>query len=101
LLFRAAKPFPGLRDCQARSTAKLPFHCAARLTAVTMAKLNARQQQDSQAPSFSMARVKRRYFNAPLIERRLSALAEGITLDKCSPEYKQLCHYGAITSLAA
>jgi hypothetical protein len=90
-----------LSDCQARSQAKLQFHVAASLTAVTLATLEARQQNDEPTAAFSMASRKRRYFNAHLIERILSTLADGTTLDKCSPEYEQLCNYGAITPIAA
>ena len=43
-LFRDAKQFTGLTDCQARSQAKLNFHFNASLSAVTLAKLEARQQ---------------------------------------------------------
>lgn len=100
-LCRAATQFTGLSDGQARAKTKLHCHCAASLTAVTVAKLDARQQRDSQAPAFSMATVKRRYVNVHLLERLLSTFADGTTLDKCSPEYEQLCNYGAITSLAA
>jgi hypothetical protein len=71
------------------------------LTAVTWAKLEARQHQGDQAAPFSMATVKRRYFNEHLIERILSTLADGTTLDKSSPEYERLCNYGAITHIAA
>ena len=83
------------------SKVKLARVFAASLTAATVAKLDARQQRDSQATSFSMASVKRRYFNVHLLERILSTLADGTTLDKCSPEYEQLCNYGAITYMAA
>src|SRR5262249_18757732 len=100
-LFRDAKQFTGLSDCQARSPAKLQFHFAASLTAVTLAKLEARQQRDEPTASFSMASLKRRYFNEHLIERILSTLADGTTWDKCSPVYQQLCNYGAITDMAA
>jgi hypothetical protein len=48
-----------------------------------------------------MASLKRRYFNEHLIERILSTLADGTTLDKYSAEYEQLCNYGAITHMAA
>jgi hypothetical protein len=41
-LFRDAKQFTGLSDCQARSQAKLDFHFNATLSAVNMAKLEAR-----------------------------------------------------------
>jgi hypothetical protein len=44
-LFRDAKQFTGLTDCQARSQAKLDFHFNASLPAVTLAKLEARQQK--------------------------------------------------------
>jgi DDE superfamily endonuclease len=100
-LFRDAKQFTGLGDCQARSKAKLQSHFAASLTAVTLAKLEARQQRDDPIAAFSMASLKRRYFNEHLIERILSTLADGPTLDKCSPEYEQLCNYGVITHMAA
>ena len=95
MLCRDAQQLTGLSDWQARSKATLHCHFAASLTAVTMAKLAARQQWDNQAPSFALASVKRRYFNAPLIARILSTLADGTTLDKCSPAYEQLCNYGA------
>jgi Transposase DDE domain len=100
-LFRDAKQFTGLSDCQARSQAKLQCHFAASLPAITVAKLEARQQRDEPTASFSMASLQRRYVNAHLIERIVSTFADGTTLDKCSPEYEQLCNYGAITHPAA
>jgi hypothetical protein len=98
-LFRDAKQFTGLTDCQARSQAKLAFHFKMSLLAVTFAKLEARQDANAQLPSFSMASLKRRYFNQQLIDRILTILAEGARLDKSSPEYERLCHYGTITDL--
>ena len=68
-LFRDIKQFTGLTDCQARSQAKLDFHCNASLTAVSLAKLEARQQNGQAASSFAMARLKRRAFNQHLIDR--------------------------------
>jgi hypothetical protein len=100
-LFRDATQFPGLRDCQARSQAKRHFHFGASVTAVPWAQLEARQLPDDQAAPFSMATVQRRYFHAPLIERRLSPLAEETMLEKSSPAYERLCNYGAMTHMAA
>jgi len=100
-LFRDAKQFTGLSDCQARSPAKLAFHFNMSLMAVTFAKLEARQDTHDQRPSFSMASLKRRYFNQHLIDRILTTLAEGTTLDKSSPEYESLCNYGTISALVA
>jgi DDE superfamily endonuclease len=100
-LFRDAKQFTGLSDCQARSPAKLAFHFNMSLMAVTFAKLEARQDAYDPRTAFSMASLKRRYFNQHLIDRILITLAEGTTLDKSSPEYESLCNYGTITDVVA
>jgi DDE superfamily endonuclease len=100
-LFRDAKQFTGLADCQARSHAKLNFHFNASLRAVTFAKLEARQQQREAASAFSMASLKRRAFNQHLIERISQHLAQGHSLEKSSPDYEELCNYGTITATAA
>lgn len=100
-LFRDAKQFAGLTDCQARSQAKLNFHFNASLSAVTLAKLEARQQQGDAASGLSMASLKRRAFNQHLIERISQYLAQGHSLEKSSPDYEELCNYGTITETAA
>jgi hypothetical protein len=100
-LFRDAKQFAGLTDCQARSQAKLNFHFNASLSAVTLAKLEARQQNGDAASGFSMASLKRRAFNQHLIERISQYLAKGHSLEKSSPDYEALCNYGTITETAA
>lgn len=81
-LFRDAKQFTGLTDCQARSQAKLHFHFNASLSAVTLAKLEARQQHGEAVSVFSMASLKRRAFNQHLLERISQHLAQGHSLDK-------------------
>jgi DDE superfamily endonuclease len=100
-LFRDAKQFTGLTDCQARSQAKLNFHFNASLTAVTLAKLEARQQNRPAVSSFSMASLKRRAFNQHLIDRIRDHFANGHSLEKSSPDYEALCNYGIITESAA
>ena len=100
-LFRDAKQFTGLTDCQARARAKLDFHFNAALSAVNIVKLDTRQHRGHAAPSFSMASLKRRAFNQHLIERICAHLANGHTLEKSSPEYEALCNYGIITEVAA
>jgi DDE superfamily endonuclease len=100
-LFRDAKQFTGLSDCQARSHAKLNFHFNASLTAVTLAKLEARQHHGDTVASFSMASLKRRAFNQHLIDRICAHFAQGHSLEKSSPDYEELCNYGSITALAA
>ena len=100
-LFRDGKQFAGLTDCQARSQTKLDFHFNASLSAVTLAKLEARQFTVDSQQSFSMASLKRRNFNRHLIDRINDHLANGQSLDKSSPDYEALCNYGAIRELAA
>jgi hypothetical protein len=99
-LFRDGKHFTALIDCQARSKAKLAFHCNASLTAVSLAKLEARQHRGEADLSFSMASLKRRAFNHHLIARICEHLANGQSLEKSSPDYEELCNYGTITETA-
>jgi hypothetical protein len=100
-LFRDGKQFAGLTDGQARSQAKLDVHFNASLTAVSLAKLEARQPRDEADLAFSMASLKRRAFNQHLIERICEHLANGQRLEKSSPDYEALCNYGVITKEAA
>jgi hypothetical protein len=100
-LFRDAKQFAGLSDCQARAKAKLDFHFNASLSAVTFAKLEARQQSGHCAQAFSMASLQRRAFNQHLIDRICEHLAKGQSLEKSSPDYEALCNYGIIADEAA
>lgn len=100
-LFRDAKQLTGLTDCQARSQAKLDFHFNASLTAVSLAKLEARQQNGQAASSFSMASLKRRAFNQHLIDRICEHLAKGHSLEKSSSDDETFCNYGLMTNLAA
>jgi hypothetical protein len=71
------------------------------LTAVSLAKLEARQQSGQASSSCSMASLKRRAFNQHLIDRICEYLANGQSLEKSSPAYDTLCNYGLITELAA
>jgi hypothetical protein len=100
-LFRDAQQFSGLSDCQARSQAKLNFHFNASLSAVTFAKLEARQQNGNRDQAFSMASLKRRAFKQHLIDRICEHLANGQSLEKSSPDYEALCNYGIIVDEAA
>jgi len=100
-LFRDGKQFAGLTDCQARSQTKLDFHFNASLSAVSLAKLEARQYRVDSQQAFSMASLKRRNFNQHLIDRICDHLANGQSLDKSSPDYEALCNYGVISELAA
>ena len=101
-LFRDAKQFAGLTDCQARSEAKLHYHFNASLTAVSLAKLEAQQQAGGVLNQpFSMASLKRRAFNEHLLDQIMVNLEAGAELTKFSPAYESLCNYGTISQEAA
>ena len=103
-LFRDAKQFTSLSACQATpglDPAKLHFHFNASMSALTLGKLEARQQSGGAQAGFSMASLKRRAFNQHLLERISRHLAHGHSLEKSSPDYQDLCNYGTITDRAA
>ena len=98
-LFRAAKPFTGLWDCQARCKESLPFQVNASLTAVNLAKLDAQHLLGKGASDpFSMASLKALYFNEPLVSRIISRLELDPTSIKTPPQDEQLRTYGTIAA---
>jgi Archaeal putative transposase ISC1217 len=99
-IFRDAKPFTGLCDCQPRNESSLDFHFNASLTALDIAKydqLPAQSEDDAEPLSFSMATYKRLAFNQHLLERLISMLDFDLTLIKTHPNYQSLLQYGSLT----
>jgi DDE superfamily endonuclease len=101
-IFRDAKQFTGLCDCQSRQQQSLDFHFNASLAALNIAKLRQQQTpsdiaQDSQPQSFSMATYKRLALNGHLLERFISMLELDPTLIKSHPNYDSLLQYGSLT----
>jgi hypothetical protein len=68
---------------------------------VSFAKLEARQHADWPQAPFSMARLKRRYFNQHLVDRMLDHLATEGRLEKFGSIYEELCNYGTIDDMVA
>lgn len=69
-IFRDAKQFTGLTDCQARDEQKLDFHFDASLSALNLAKYEQSLERDHEESFvFSMASYKRRKLNQYLLER--------------------------------
>lgn len=98
-LFRDAKQFTGLTDCQARCQSALDFHFNASMTALNLLKLEHRQQADSADRSvISIASLKIRKFNEHLLERFCSILGLDLSSIKSMPEFTSLCNYGAIAA---
>jgi len=96
-IFRDAKQFTGLADCQACDFTKLDFHFNASLTALNLAKFDASQLHQSANPFiFSMASYKRLALNHHLLDRFISLLDLEPTSIKSHPNFPILCSYGAI-----
>ena len=98
-LFRDAKQFAGLEDCQARDLVKTEFHFNASLTALNLAKVEAQQPHLGQERlPFSMASAKRRALNQHLLDRFIENLDLEPTSIKSHPNYSTLCNYGIIAA---
>lgn len=98
-LFRDAKQYTGLSDCQARDVKKLDFHFNASFTALNLAKLDAQQNHRGNTRLvFSMASVKRRALNEHLLNIFISKLDLEPTLIKSHPNYANLRDYGIIAA---
>lgn len=98
-IFRDAKQFTGLEDCQARDAQKLAFHFNASLTALNLAKLDALSQHSGQEPFvFSLASIKRRMLNQHLLDQFIRNLDLEPSQIKSHPNYSSLCNYGVIAA---
>ena len=100
-IFRDAKQFTGLCDCQSRQAKSLDFHFNASLAALNLAKLEQQKSrldtgEDLQPQSFSMATYKRLALNEHLLERFISMLGLDPTLIKSHPNYDSLLQYGSL-----
>ena len=96
-LFRDAKQFTGLLNSQARCKSALHFHFNASMTALNLLKLEDRQRiEGSQRSVISIASWKIRKFNEHILRRFSSFLGLDFSLIKTSPEFENLCNYGAI-----
>ncbi len=98
-LFRDAKQFTGLQDCQARAKETLHFHFNLALASVGVTKIEDLKEQGTPQPQvFSLASWKQRAFNEHLLEVVISKLALEPTLIKNHPQYDYLRTYGAIAA---
>jgi Transposase DDE domain len=101
-IFRDAKQFTGLCDCQSRQQARLDFHFNASLTALNLAKLDMQQSQtiDSSTVlplSLSMATYRRKVQNNYFLELFISMLDLDQTLIKSHPNYEKLRQHGSMS----
>ena len=97
-LYRDAKQFTGLNDCQARSENKLDFHFNAALTAVNLAKQDWLATKGNEDKPFSMADYKTLCNNTLMLERFMTVFAINPNTTKNQKIVKELLEYGKIAS---
>jgi hypothetical protein len=96
-LFRDAKQYTGLLDCQARCEQSLHFHFNASMAALNLLKMYDRQlAESSEGKVISILSWKIKKFNEHFIERIFSMLELDLTLIKSHPQYEDILKYGTI-----
>lgn len=98
-IYRDAKQFTGLENCQARSQNKLDFHFNLALTATNVAKAaHWMSIPKEERGAFSMADIKTMNHNALLINRFFSTFGVNPHLRKNQKHVKELLLYGTIAA---
>lgn len=98
-VFRDAKQFTGLQDCQSRSSAALDFHWNAAFLTVNVTRA---QQLSTSSPAqylqdsfvFSMEDEKRRAFNQLLARQIIDSLPSDLTFHYCLPFIQSALNLG-------
>jgi hypothetical protein len=99
LLFRDAKQFTGLAQCQARSKNAIHLHTNAALAAVAIAKAEMAQYINrNQREPFSLQDYKTRQFNEYNLWRVLSNFDIDPKLVLSHPNYEAFMRYGCIAA---
>ena len=98
-IFRDAKQYTGLTDCQARHKDAIHTHINASLTALNWMKLEDRRKQGSNGNNvISIATWKRRKFNQNLMTNIFDKLGLSPTCKKIAEVYRTYSDYGAIAA---
>jgi hypothetical protein len=98
-LFRDAKQFAGLSDCQARCEISLDFHFNACMTALNLMKWESRRIMQSEFnPGCSVASVKIRNFNEYLLKRFCNMSGLDFSSIKSADAYNEIINIGAIAA---
>ena len=94
-LFRDAKQFTGLCDCQARDAKALAFHFNTALSAVNLAKLDLlNQQEGEQAFVFSLSSYIHRSFSHRLLSRLFASLDFDLSCNKVQSAFNHALAFG-------
>lgn len=101
-LYRDAKQFTGLNDCEARSSKKLDFHWNMSLTAINIAKIAHWVPEKDMNPSkeivFSMNDIKTQNYNELLLGRFISMFGINPKLEKNKQKIKRFLEFGKIAA---
>ena len=98
-IFRDARQYTGLADCQARCAQAIDTHVNASLLALNLAKAALQDQQpEGDDLSFSIASFKRLALNQHLLDLFTEMFELDPTLIKDHANYQNLLDYGAIAS---
>lgn len=101
-LYRDAKQFTGLNDCEARSSKKLDFHWNMSLTAINIAKIAHWVPEKDMNPSkevvFSMNDIKIQNYNELLLGQFISMFGINPKLEKNKQKIKRFLEFGKIAA---
>jgi hypothetical protein len=98
-VFRDAKQYTGLIDCQSRSKDAIHTHINASLTALNLLKLaDAKAKNTTAQTVISIASWKRRKYNEHLMYRVFDELGLSLNDEKVMDTYRRLSSYGAIAA---
>jgi hypothetical protein len=97
-IFRDAKGFTGLTDCQSRDPRRLHFHFNASLLALNVAKIQDAELQKTGRTNhaFSMSNWARKYHVDIVINRFIFMFGLDQTCIKLNPNYESLISFGNI-----
>ena len=98
-IYRDAKQFTGLHDCQARSQNKLDFHFNIALSTVNIAKVTHWLSiPKAQRMAFSMSDIKTMYHNELLLNRFITVFGIPANKLKNNNRIRELITYGTIAA---
>lgn len=98
-IFRDAKQFTGLSDCQSPHPQRLDFHFNASLTALNLAKYQSYCSRSSSLPFvFSMASYKRLEFNRHLLSTFIDKFDLDPNLILNHPNFPSVLSYGTLAA---
>lgn len=97
-IFRDAKGFTGLTDCQSRDARRLHYHFNASLLALNVAKLEDKKLQEKEKirHAFSMTNWARKYHVEIVINRFISMFGFDQTFIKSHPDYDNMLSFSNV-----